>query len=77
MTMDSKGDAKTLDAIIKAVERTLLKGHCLVGLRGGFSFTVGNYNFTPAYHQAENIVGCTFLDRKPCDDAQPPSGPPH
>lgn len=77
MTLDSKGDAKNLEAIIKAVEETLLHGHCLVGLRGSFSFSLGKYNFTPPYQQPENIIGCTFLDRKPCDDAHPPSGPPH
>ena len=41
------------------------------------SAILGKYNFTPPYHQPENIIGCTFLDRKPCDDAHPPSGPPH
>ena len=77
MTLDTKGNEKNLKAIIEAVTKTLQHGHVLFGLKGSFKFKLGNYEFNPPYEQAQNIVGCTFLDRAPCDDAKPPSGPPH
>ena len=77
MTADTKGNKKNLDIIIECIETTIGKGHSLIGVNGQFTLSLGQYTFSPKYFQKENIIGCTFLDRKPCDDAKPPSGNPH
>ena len=77
MTVDTKGNKTNEKAIINCFEETLKKGFSLISLRGVFTITFGHYTFSPKYWQPANIISCTFLNRKPCDDAIPPSGPPH
>ena len=77
MTADTKGDKSNLKTIIECIEKTVEKGHSLISVNGQFTLTIGAYTFSPKYFQRENIIACTFLNRKPCDDAKPPSGKPH
>jgi hypothetical protein len=77
MTVDTKGNKTNEKAIIGCFEETLKKGYSLISLRGEFTISFGHYTFEPKYWQPANIISCTFLNRKPCDDAKPPSGPPH
>ena len=75
MVVDTKGNKSNEEAIIHAIEDTLEKGYCKISLRGAFTITLGQYTYAPPYEQPANILGCSFLNRKPCDDAKPPDCP--
>ncbi len=75
MVVDTKGNKSNEEAIIHAIEDTFKYGYCKISLKGVFTITIGQYTFSPPYEQPANILGCSFLDREPCDNAKPPNCP--